>query len=529
MVESTKNKKTLKKVSEEVVKTKTAKNKDTIVKSSDKKVDKKEDLKAKKTISKDVVNKVEKFEKVHKVEKIVKSDKKDEKEIKNHDNVKDEKLSKKHDTDKIVKKITIKKSDEKKVKKEHDIKKSKDSLENHKEKEKKSKAEKVSENHKSEKLDHRDVKKVKIEKASVESNHDTHLHKPKKVNKKCIESFKNIFLDVGLLFKNFFHWNASKLIIFVWSIGLWFLSVLPIILIFFIYSLYSNLNMSMLIDWMVNWTLLNNFFWNVILMLIIVVFMIIYSYWNLLLINVYNSYLDWKKLSYKKNDYFDFKKVVKFFNLTIINFLILLVPVLIFSVLMLVLFFASWDINKIYTLVSSWPLNYFTILSLIFVVVGIISLVYIWYRTIFSYLVYLDEAHVSKNVKVLDCIKESFVKTKKVKVFFKFLLVVFIFMVITLPIKFVWVVLNNNVKMINDYSAYKWLTAEQKDKVLNSNSDGYYYQSLEIDFKWFNDEKLEKISNKNEIYMVLFTILEFLFLNWLFLMVLTSFYKRELN
>ncbi|MDP3380116.1 MAG: hypothetical protein Q8S84_00780 [bacterium] len=92
---------------------------------------------------------------------------------------------------------------------------------------------------------------------------------------------------------------------------------------------------------------------------------------------------------------------------------------------------------KIYEMVSASPFNYFTILSFVFVSLGLISFIYLSYRLIFSYLVYLDESHIKTNVKLLDCIKSSFNKTKKIKSFIKFSFLVIIFLIIILPVKFV--------------------------------------------------------------------------------------------
>ena len=563
MVESTKNKKTDKKLTEEVVKTKTTKSKDKLEKTTDKVVDKKSDTKVKKAskkedikkseknTSKDTVKKMDKSDKVTKIEKVEKHDIKDhEKEDKNHDkkedkhdkkvhekkddkdDKKEEKEIKKHDKkhseeehhkeDKHTKKEE-KHSDEKKHEK---IKKEDEKhIEKHEEKhEKNSKSEKVSEHEKVEKVEK--VEK-KVTKHHLNNDTEEHTKKEKKSSKSCVAYIKNAFCDSAMLYKNFFHWNISKILIFFWSIALGFLFVLPFIFIFIVYSFLYHVDSTQLIWGMFNGNPMNNFFWNIILMLIVIVFAIIYSYWNILLLNVNNSYIEWKKLEFKKNDYFKFHKVIKFFNLTVLNALILLLPILTVIVLMWILFLISGDMSQIYEMVSSSPINYFTILSFVIAFLWIVWFVYITYRTIFSYLVYLEESHISKKVKLLDCIKISFNKTKKFKSFFKFLVLIVLFLIISLPIKFVWVMLDNNLKMVSDYSVYQNLSEENKEKVMESNSN--YYSALEVEFRWYNDERLEKIARKNEIHMVLFTILSFLFLNWLFLMIMTSFYKRELK
>ncbi|MDP2090288.1 MAG: hypothetical protein Q8K30_01705 [Candidatus Gracilibacteria bacterium] len=513
MVETTKNKKTIKKVEDEVVKTKTIKSKDKDVKSTDKVVDKKSDTKVKKnTIDTDLKKALKSTEKVSVKKAEIKEEKHKKAEIKEEKHKKAEIKEEKH------KKAEIKEEKHKK----DDIKE-----------EKHKKAEIKEEKHKKddikeEKHKKAEIKEEKHKKAEIkEEKHKKAEIKEEKSSKNILSYIKNAFFDCSLLYKNFFHWNFSKIIIFFWSIALGFLFVLPFIFIFIIYSFLNNKDALQIIGGLLSGTLINDFFGNIILMIILVLFAIIYFYGNILLLNVSNVYLDGKKLSYKKNDYFKFHKIIKYFNLTVLNFLILLIPIIITVILMGILFLVSGDMIKIYEMVSASPFNYFTILSFVFVSLGLISFIYLSYRLIFSYLVYLDESHIKTNVKLLDCIKSSFNKTKKIKSFIKFSFLVIIFLIIILPVKFVGVMLDNNLKMVTDYSIYSNLNDNDKEKATALKP--YYYQSLELEFRGYNDEKLEQIANKNEIYLVLFSILSFLFLNGLFLMVLTSFYKRELK
>ncbi len=337
---------------------------------------------------------------------------------------------------------------------------------------------------------------------------------------------KNSFLDVFLLYKNLIHWNFSKLLILLWSILLWFLSTTPFILIFLVYSLFSDVKINMLILWMFNWALLPDFFWNFILILIIVFYFIIFSYSNILLINLNNSYLDWNKLAYKKNKYFKIKKVYNYFKLSFLNFLILLIPVLIFTILITILVLISGGTNEILSLVSSWMFNYFTILSFLFFILGFISIIYLYYRIVFSYFVFSDKSYEVKKPWVFIYIKESFSKTKKIKGFFKFLSIISIFLVLVLPMKYFWAVLENNVKMIRDYSLYNKLTEDQKQSIPLKELD--YFEWLDLQFKWYTDSKLDNEYKKNNIFVILFTVFNFLFIFWLFVMIHTSFYKREL-
>ena len=338
----------------------------------------------------------------------------------------------------------------------------------------------------------------------------------------------NGFLDVSLLYKNFFHWNISKLIIFVWSILLGLISVVPLILIFLIYTFFSSsdVNIGMLIKWMLTGSLLNDFFWNIILLLIVVFYFIFYSYWNLLLINIYNYYQDNKILLYKKNEYFNFKKICNFLKLTIVNFVILFIPVLFFSILVWILVLFSGGLTQATSIVNENPFNYITISFYVFFILCFLFMFYLFYRIMFSYLVFSDKNYYDNKKNVFNYIKESFNKTKKIKSFFKFFTIIILFLIITIPIKIVWVALKNNVKILTDYSIYKKLNQDQKEQI--TKTDPYYFESLELEFKWFSDNELTRKLDLNELYIMLFSVFSFLFINWLFVMIYSSFYRREL-
>jgi hypothetical protein len=55
-----------------------------------------------------------------------------------------------------------------------------------------------------------------------------------KKNKKGV--LKQTFADIFLLYKNFFHWNISKLIFFLYGTLLGFISILPFAFIYYIYT-----------------------------------------------------------------------------------------------------------------------------------------------------------------------------------------------------------------------------------------------------------------------------------------------------
>ena len=264
--------------------------------------------------------------------------------------------------------------------------------------------------------------------------------------KKSFSSFfnfsfiKNSFLDVSLLYRNLLSWNISKILIFSYSVVLWFLSTLPFILIFFIYTLFNDTSFLSILNIFFTWELTSNFFLNIIYSLIVFTFVVMFSYSNIMLMKVKKTYFKWEKIEYKDKDkeYLNYKKIVRYFVLSILNILILLVPVAIFIALMWILYFVAGWFENIQLLLASWFNNYFSITSLLLFTITSVSLIYLSYRIIFSYLILSEETIKSDKTCVVSYIKESFLKTKWIKNFLKFWLLITIFTVILVPLGLVW-------------------------------------------------------------------------------------------
>jgi hypothetical protein len=55
---------------------------------------------------------------------------------------------------------------------------------------------------------------------------------------------KSLFLDVSLLYKNIIHWNLSKILIFLWGIICGFIAIIPLALVFLLFSIFSTNSFS---------------------------------------------------------------------------------------------------------------------------------------------------------------------------------------------------------------------------------------------------------------------------------------------
>jgi len=335
------------------------------------------------------------------------------------------------------------------------------------------------------------------------------------------------FLDLLILFKNFIHWNISKAIISLYSVLIWFLAIIPFVIIFIIYSFFSDVNMSMLISGMFSWELLFDLFWNILLILIVITYFIVFSYSNIMLFRINNWYLEWEELEYKNEIFFDYVRICKFIKLSLVNLLILITPLIIFWILIFILFIISGSISNALEIVKSGVFNYFTVLSLLFWLITVLTISYLYYKIVFSFLLFADDNIYNKELNVSYYIKESFIKTKWVLKLFKFSVLIVLFFIIISPFNYVWQVLNNNSKILSDYSYYLQLDDNFKNQVKDQNP--YYYNDLETEFKWKTLEEINKESKINLLYIVLFNIFNFIFIYWLFMMVFSSFYKREIK
>ncbi|MFK7780429.1 MAG: hypothetical protein QM490_04840 [Candidatus Gracilibacteria bacterium] len=364
--------------------------------------------------------------------------------------------------------------------------------------------------------------KIKLSKASI--------NRKKIVNNGSFaQNFNFIkfnFLDVSLLFKNFIHWNISKIIIFVWSGILGLIAIIPFVLSLFAYTSIVNIDILTLLNGNIGGDLMYYLIGYFLLFITVAVFFISFSYSNILLMNVNNAYLKGKKLGYKANDYFKIKKIIQFFNLSLLNISILLIPVLLFFVLIGVLFLVSGSLEEISRITSEGMFNHISILGLLFFVISTIAGVYLSYRIMFSYFIFSDSKKYDEKKNVLTYIKESCNKTKNVKNFFKLITIFIIFAFLLSPINYLGKVLEKNDRDLKNYSMFLSLSEEQKTSLIGN--DLYYIESLKLNYEGLTLDDVNIKLNLNDRYVILFTIFDFVLLYGLFIMITSSFYRREL-
>jgi len=339
---------------------------------------------------------------------------------------------------------------------------------------------------------------------------------------------KNIFLDILYLYKNFLHWNISKLIIFLWSIILWFLAMVPLVLIIFLYWYFVDLNIKDLSFQVISNSLWVDWIVNILLYFSKFIFVVAYLYGYILLIHFTLEYLKGKKLKYLSNYYWNIWRMRKYISITFFNALVLLIPVVLFIILVFLLALFVWfedSKNLIIQSSTDGENNYFTIIILILFLASSLILAYLFYRICFVYFIFIED--VRNNQKAIEYIKKSFSLTKSWKSLSRFVLILLILSPFVLVLKFSWGYLENETSTLNNYLIVKDITVEEEE-YLKTTAQYTYYQGLILKYSDLSETELKSLSIKNDVFFILFSIFNFILIYGVFTMILASFYKREL-
>lgn len=323
-----------------------------------------------------------------------------------------------------------------------------------------------------------------------------------------INLIKNIFKDIFILYKNFFHFNVSKVINIFTSIFYIIIFTVPLVVFinFYIDFIKSTWNTSIFYEYIyyiIQWFLFFFFIWSLL-------------YYFTLQTKVHLDYIDWKPNTYK-NNYFNLRLLFNHFKLVFVFVIIFIVLFLIFSYLFKLLIFSFWWIEAIYSL----PIA-FTILSGILGIIILLLFFYLTYILYISIIVLVDNSNEKKFKSIIYYIKKAFYLNKwlmkKIKILSIFLILITLSLIILIPF------VNSLYKSanINNIILYKTNQIEIKE------NNFFYFEDLKFIY-WNSDlESLKKdLKTLNIIKYILF-LLVFLVIIWLFGMMLVSFYRREL-
>jgi membrane-anchored glycerophosphoryl diester phosphodiesterase (GDPDase) len=98
------------------------------------------------------------------------------------------------------------------------------------------------------------------------------------------------------------------------------------------------------------------------------------------------------------------------------------------------------------------PLNAFTVIAFISMIICFIAFIYISYRLLFTIIMLVDKKHYDDDKNPMYYIKESFSKTKNIFVFMKFGLIIILLSIFSLPLG---VLQDNFSKSLEDIRVYK--------------------------------------------------------------------------
>lgn len=332
---------------------------------------------------------------------------------------------------------------------------------------------------------------------------------------------KNTIFDIIKLYKNFFRWNISKLLIVSYSALLAFVFTIPIILIIFVYGHFASISFLELFEQI----LLRNFgadnFVNIMLIIWWVTYVFMYLYQHVLLVKLGMKIDEGKKIKFFNKDYYNFWVIKRYIYLNFINVALLIIPVLFFALFIWIINNFVWWIEAI-TNFSDSKMMLFWIITIIWFLFSLLLFLYIFYRVCFSYFMLIWDKHFKQ--KTIAYFKKSIISTKGFKNFFRFLSVILLFLLVLFPFKFIKTSQKESALSISNFLAYDSFNEDEKAMIMKEKAA--YIQWLQLKYANINRWDLERELTSIEYWMILINILQFLFLYWVIDVVLLSFYKN---
>lgn len=347
---------------------------------------------------------------------------------------------------------------------------------------------------------------------------------------------KWIVLDVLKLYKNFFAWNASKILISTFTFLLGIVLSLPFFIIAILIAVFSNIEwMQVVSSLLTGQGMIANIifeypfvFWSVAIFFVLgIIAIIFWMSYSILLINKLNfNYLkDKTDILFKKTEYYNFKRIWVYFKLLCLNSLIILGIWISFLIIMFIFTLLFWWANEVKESLWGSEVTFFSILSFIVFMCFVLISFYAIYRLLFSFIILIED---KKYNSAIYYIKKSLKVTSSKKSLFRFLVVMFALIIVSMPVWYTWEYLENKYYGLENYSKYIMLGDESKEN-LKSDDGWYYFINLELEYTGVSEEEIN--SNIKYYYFMqrLYFIFSFLVIYWLTHMVLVSFYVRELK
>lgn len=345
-----------------------------------------------------------------------------------------------------------------------------------------------------------------------------------KMRKQCL----HILMDIVFLYKNFIHWNISKILISIWTMVLGIMVAAPVFVLAVLIWFIDPINWGELVQFILSWSdisynIINKIaahpYWLVLMLFVLVVgvflFLLASSYSLFLHSNLALHYLKWKKLWFKKNLYFSRRFVVTFMSIICWNIMYLLAPIIIWVG---VIFF----IYLFYNIGFIWFQTLSNLIAIITVIL-ILSIVYLVYRIMFGY-VYLVKDHKKKKLHSGKSYLLESVKNTKGKSFWKFLFVSILFTLMLIPFTRFDSYLETESVYLKDTIRYNSGLVETLEP-----EQIPYYEYVTAEYSdMTNDEIMSRINSFFTLRIILFFMMYFV-IEWLFIYIINSFYLRVLK
>lgn len=345
---------------------------------------------------------------------------------------------------------------------------------------------------------------------------------------------KHVFKDASLLYKNFLHWNLSKISIWFFGFLIALSIMIPFLLITFILLFVFNVDWYAYTGHLMNNTLTNDmvlhkdfFLWAFMWVINIVIFFFGWSYAKLMYFDMNLKYLDDKKPKYNKMRFFHIPIIWNYYKMSWIIATYLLIPIVITIVVFTMLIAGLWWVNDAWVAFTNGN-PFLAITSLVIFWIWALSFVYLSYRLYFSYIIFISNYDCEYfDFSVNKCVKQSWEITKWPKKIMKLLWILFVLALVLLPFNLLEEGLN---KTYTDVRNYELLTTVgESDKLKLQESDPYYYWELSLKYNQISAEDLQKNIQIYYNLIIFFNILLFLLISWLVEMIMVSFYKRVLT
>ncbi len=341
---------------------------------------------------------------------------------------------------------------------------------------------------------------------------------------------KQIFWDVGYLYKSFLHWNAGKILIYIWSFVIWVLCALPFLVIAVIFGyidpiawqeiIWSGMRGQVAVENPLETfqTIIDHPFWFSLQLILISVASLFFlfgtSYGTYLLARLSDSYVDREKYALGRIMRLNKSSLRTFIGVISWNSFFLLMPVI--SWVVIITFLAMfWESG---VLSENWALGLMTGTTIIAVLGGL----YLLYRLFFSVIILAHSSETGPFEKSLSYVKESMSLTRN-RGFWKFVAVLIIFSLLTAPARMVGTYIGRQMEDMETTFLYNSGVVQVTDPETSE-----YMRYISQKFADYSSEELQERYRDFSIYLFVYVLIYMLVLSGLPTMVVVSFYRRVL-